>query len=161
FRIALPWFGYSGYKLFVVAAAAVMMLAVWYGLTRTRIGLLMRATQYDRETAEAFGIPVDRVYAGVFALGAALAAIAAVLIVPIRQAHYLMGIDPLLLSFIVVIIGGLGSLKGSVVAAVIVGMSDGVISVFFSPTLSKILGTLLVAFVLVVRPRGLFGSEGR
>ena len=57
----------------------------------------MRATQYDRETAQAFGIPVDRVYAGVFALGAMLAAIAAVLIVPISQAHYLMGRDPLLL----------------------------------------------------------------
>ncbi len=160
-RVPLPWFGFSGYKLFVVVAALALMLAVWWGLTRTRIGLVMRATQYDRETAEAFGIPVDRVYAGVFALGAALAAVAAVLIVPIRQAHYLMGVDPLLLSFIVVIIGGLGSLKGSVVAALIVGLSDGIISVFFSPTLAKILGTVLVALVLVVRPRGLFGSAER
>ena len=83
----------------------------------------MRATQYDSETAQAFGIPVDRVYAGVFALGAMLAAIAAVLIVPISQAHYLMGRDPLLLSFIVVIIGGLGSLRGTVVAALLIGVS--------------------------------------
>ena len=59
--------------------------ATWLVLTRTRIGLVMRATQYDRETAQAFGIPVDRVYAGVFALGAMLAAIAAVLIVPISR----------------------------------------------------------------------------
>ena len=114
-------------------------------LTRTRIGLVMRATQYDSETAQAFGIPVDRVYAGVFALGAMLAAIAAVLIVPISQAHYLMGRDPLLLSFIVVIIGGLGSLRGTVVAALLIGVSDGIISVFFSPTLAKIIATLLVA----------------
>jgi ABC-type branched-subunit amino acid transport system permease subunit len=79
-------------------------------MTRTKAGLVMRATQVDRMTAQAFGINVDRVYMGTFALGAGLAALAGVLIVPIQQAHYLMGHDPLLLSFIVVIIGGLGSL---------------------------------------------------
>ncbi|MDN2583577.1 branched-chain amino acid ABC transporter permease [Aquibium sp. ELW1220] len=160
-RIALPWFGYSGYKLFVIAASAAMMLATWFVLTRTRAGLVMRATQYDRETAQNFGIPVDRVYAGVFALGAMLAAVAAVLVVPISQAHYLMGLDPLLLSFIVVIIGGLGSLRGTVLAAVLIGVSDGVISVFFSPTLAKMIATLVVAMVLVFRPQGLFGTAPR
>lgn len=159
YRIEFPWFGYSGYKLAVIAAAIVLLTLVWLILTRTKIGLIMRATQYDRETAQAFGIPVDRVYSGVFALGAALAAIAAVLLVPIQQAHYLMGLDPLLLSFIVVIIGGLGSLRGTLVAAVLIGMSDGIISVFFSPTLAKILATLLVALVLVFRPQGLFGER--
>lgn len=159
FRIQLPWFGYSGYKLAVVAAAAVLLIGVWLFLTRTRIGLVMRATQGDRDMARAFGINIDRVYAGVFALGAALAAVAAVLIVPIQQAHYLMGNDPLLLSFIVVIIGGLGSLRGTVVAALLIGLGDGVISVFFSPTLAKIIATLLVALVLVFRPQGLFGRQ--
>ncbi|TKT83012.1 branched-chain amino acid ABC transporter permease [Aquamicrobium sp. LC103] len=160
-RVTLPWFGYSGYKLAVIAAAIVLVIATWLVLTRTKVGLVMRATQYDRETAQAFGIPVDRVYAGVFALGAMLAAIAAVLVVPIQQAHYLMGRDPLLLSFIVVIIGGLGSLRGTVVAAVLIGLSDGIISVFFSPTLAKMLATLLVALVLVFRPQGLFGAATR
>jgi branched-chain amino acid transport system permease protein len=161
YRILLPWFGYSGYKLSIVGASILLMIATWFVLTKTRIGLVMRATQYDRETAQAFGIPVDRVYAGVFALGAMLAAIAAVLVVPIQQAHYLMGLDPLLLSFIVVIIGGLGSLRGTVVAAVLIGLSDGIISVFFSPTLAKMIATLLVALVLVFRPQGLFGSVAR
>lgn len=161
FRIQLPWFGYSAYKLFVIAAAIAVLVALWFVLTRTRIGLVMRATQYDRETATAFGIPVDRVYAGVFALGAALAAVAAVLIVPIQQAHYLMGHDPLLLSFIVVIIGGLGSLRGTVVAALLIGLSDGILSVFFSPTLAKIVATSAVALVLVFRPQGLFGQAAR
>ncbi len=159
FRVQFPWFGYSGYKLVVVAASAIVLLGVWVLLARTKIGLIMRATQYDRETAQAFGIRVDRVYAGVFALGAMLAAVAAVLIVPIQQAYYLMGQDPLLLSFIVVIVGGLGSLRGTVVAAIFIGMSDGIISVFFSPTLAKILATLLVAMVLVYRPQGLFGAR--
>ena len=161
YRILLPWFGYSGYKLAVIAASILLLVATWLVLTRTKIGMVMRATQYDSETAQAFGIPVGRVYAGVFAAGAMLAAIAAVLIVPISQAHYLMGRDPLLLSFIVVIIGGLGSLRGTVVAALVIGLSDGIVSMFFSPTLAKIIATLAVAMVLVFRPQGLFGTATR
>lgn len=161
FRIQLPWYGYSGYKLVVVGASILLILGVWLILTRTKIGLIMRATQYDTEIAQTFGISVGRVYTGVFAAGAMLAAVAAVLIVPIRQAHYLMGLDALLLSFIVVIIGGLGSLRGTVVAAALIGMSDGIISVFFSPTLAKIIATLFVALVLVYKPTGLFGEKAR
>jgi len=175
-RLALPWveWGEGGlqlywpwglsitsYKLFVIGAAAAVLAGLWALMTRTRIGLVMRATQLDGETAQAFGIPVERVYAGVFGLGAALAALAGVLIVPVRQAHYLMGGDALLLSFIVVIIGGLGSLPGTVIAALLIGLSDGIVSVFFSPTLAKILATLLVAFVLVFRPQGLMGKRAR
>jgi branched-chain amino acid transport system permease protein len=165
-RLQFPGFGYPAYKLAVIAAAAALLGGVWLLLARTRIGLVMRATQWDRETAAAFGIDVDRVYALVFGLGAGLAAVAAVLVVPIQQAHYLMGADPLLLSFVVVIIGGLGSLRGTVVAALLIGLSDGLVSVFlplvssaFTPTLSKIIATLLVALVLVFRPQGLFGKR--
>lgn len=158
-RIQLPWFGYSGYKLFVVLAAGLVLLGLWVFMTRTKAGLVMRATQVDRTTARTFGINVDRVYMGTFALGAGLAALAGVLIVPIQQAQYLMGHDPLLLSFIVVIIGGLGSLRGTLIAALVIGLSDGVISMFFTPTLAKILATLLVAMVLVFRPQGLFGAR--
>lgn len=161
FRVQFPWFGYSGYKLVVVLTAGILLLSIWYVIARTRIGLIMRATQYDGEMAQAFGIPVNRVYAFVFAIGAMFAAVAAVLIVPIRQAHYLMGLDPLLLSFIVVIIGGLGSIRGTLVAAVLIGMSDGIISVFFSPTLAKMVSTFLVALVLVFRPQGLFGGSAQ
>lgn len=159
FRVSFPWFGYSGYKLIVAGGAALLLVGTWLALSRTRLGLYMRATQHDQEMAQAFGVPVRRIYATVFALGAMLAAVAGVLVVPIQQAHYLMGLDPLLLSFIVVIIGGLGSLRGTLVAAFVIGLSDGVVSVFFSPTLAKILATLLVALVLVFRPGGLFGEE--
>ncbi|PHP67885.1 branched-chain amino acid ABC transporter permease [Zhengella mangrovi] len=160
-RIYFPWFGYSTYKFFVIGAAIALLLGLWLVMTRTRLGIVLRATQLDRETALAFAIPVERVYALTFGLGAGLAALGAVLVVPIQQAHYLMGGDPLLLSFIVVIIGGLGSLAGTVVAAVLIGMSDGIISVFFSPTLAKIIATLAVALVLVFRPQGLFGKAAR
>ena len=173
-RLAIPWIerGEDGwqlywpwglsttsYKLAVIGAAAAVLVGVWLLMSRTRIGLVMRATQMDRDMALAFAIPVEKVYALVFGLGAGLAALGAVLIVPIQQAHYLMGADPLLLSFIVVIIGGLGSLPGTVLAAIFIGLSDGIISVFFSPTLAKILATLLVGLVLVFRPQGLFGSR--
>ena len=90
-----------------------------------------------------------------------LAAIGGVLVVPAQQAHYLMGHDPLLLSFVVVIVGGLGSIPGTIAAAILIGMSDGLLSVFFSPTLAKIFSTLLVALVLVFKPEGLFGKAGR
>ncbi|WP_281967224.1 branched-chain amino acid ABC transporter permease [Roseovarius nanhaiticus] len=173
-RLALPWvemkegalalywpwgLATTSYKLAVIAAGAVVLLGVWAMMARTRIGLVMRAVQADRDMATAFGIPVERVYAMVFGIGAALAALAAVLVVPISQAHYLMGAEPLLLAFTVVIIGGLGSLPGTVVAAILIGLSDGIISVFFSPTLAKIIATLLVALVLVFRPQGLFGTR--
>jgi len=173
-RIAIPWFefgdeglamvwpwglGTTTYKLAIIFAAILVLIGLWIVIRRTRLGLIMRATQLDSEMAQAFGIPVSRVYALVFGLGAGLAALGAVLIVPVQQAHYLMGDGPLLLSFIAVIIGGLGSLPGTLMAAVLIGMSDGIISVFFSPTLAKILATLLVAFVLVFRPQGLFGRQ--
>ena len=173
-RIALPWVEWTdagigfyfpwglsitSYKLFVIAAAVVILGGIWVLMTRTRFGLVMRATQQDRDMARAFGVPVDRVFAWVFGLGAALAAIGAVLVVPVQQAHYLMGHDPLLLSFVVVIIGGLGSLPGTVIAALLIGLTDGIVSVFFSPTLAKVIATLAVAMVLVFRPQGLMGKR--
>jgi branched-chain amino acid transport system permease protein len=159
FRVSFPGFGYSGYKLVVAGVAASILWVTWRVLAGTTLGLYMRATQQDREMSQAFGVPIRRVYAVAFSLGAALTALAGVLVVPVQQAHYLMGLDALLMSFVVVILGGLGSLKGTLVAAFLVGVSDGVVSVFFSPTLAKIVATLLVGFVLVVRTGGLFGEE--
>lgn len=159
FRIDFPWFGYSGYKLVVAAAAGVLLVLTWLALERTTLGLHLRATQQDREMAQAFAVPVERVFTLAFGFGGALTALAGALIVPVRQAHYLMGLDALLMSFVVVILGGLGSLRGTVVAALVIGLSDGVIAVLFSPTLAKIVATLLVVLVLAPRGRGLFGEE--
>ena len=155
-RLDLIWFGFSAYKFFVIFSAIILLFCVWLVMAKTKFGLILRATQLDSEIAQAFGIPISTVYSLVFGVGAAIAAVGAVLIVPIQQAHYLMGGEPLLLAFIVVIIGGLGSLKGTVVAAMLIGISDGIISVFFSPNLAKILATLLVVVVLLIRPNGLF-----
>ncbi|MDQ7859557.1 MAG: branched-chain amino acid ABC transporter permease [Armatimonadota bacterium] len=158
FRVEFPWFGYSGYKLVVAILAALLLGATWLLISRTRLGLYMRATQQDPDVARAFGVPTERVYAASFALGAMLTAVAGALVVPIQQAHYLMGLDALLLSFMAVIIGGLGSLRGTLAAALLIGLVDGVVSVFFSPTLAKIVASALVALVLVGRSGGLFGE---
>ena len=157
-RLDLYWFGFSAYKFFVIFSAIILLFCVWLVMAKTKFGLILRATQLDSEIAQAFGIPISTVYSLVFGVGAAIAAVGAVLIVPIQQAHYLMGGEPLLLAFIVVIIGGLGSLKGTVAAAILIGISDGIISVFFSPNLAKILATLLVVVVLIIKPNGLFGT---
>ena len=159
FRIQFPWFGYSGYKLIVAGMSAFCLLGVWILMKRSKLGLYMRATQQDFEIAKTYGVPTQKIYSSVFALGGGLAALAGVLIVPIRQADHLMGLEPLLLSFIVVIIGGLGSIRGTIVAAFIIGISDGIISVFYEPTLAKMLATLFVAMVLVLKPSGIYGEE--
>jgi branched-chain amino acid transport system permease protein len=158
FRVEFPWFGYSGYKLVVGGLAALLLGATWLLISRTRLGLYMRATQQDPDVARAFGVPTERIYSASFALGAMLTAVAGALVVPIQQAHYLMGLDALLLSFMAVIIGGLGSLRGTLAASLLIGLIDGVVSVFFSPTLAKIVASALVALVLVVRSGGLFGE---
>ena len=158
-RIDFPWFGYSGYKLAVAGLAAILLWLTWRVVSATTLGLYMRATQQDPEMAQAFGVPVQRIFAVAFALGAALAAVAGALILPIQPAHYLMGLDALLAAFTVVIIGGLGSLTGTLAAAFLIGLSDGIVSVFFTPTLARIVSTAIVALVLVFRPGGLFGSE--
>jgi len=121
-KMDLKCTGHGGFRL---QAISYSLSFLWVLMTKTKIGLIMRATQQDSEMARAFGVPVKMVYAWVFGLGAGLAAMGAVLIVPVQQAHYLMGGEPLLLSFIVVIIGGLGSLPGTVIAALLIGLSDG------------------------------------
>ncbi|MFO1108071.1 MAG: branched-chain amino acid ABC transporter permease [Bradyrhizobium sp.] len=159
FDVQFPWFGYSGYKLFVIGVATLLLFGLKWSSDHLQIGLVMRATQFDSDTAQAFGVSVDRVYAQVFALGAMLAAVGAVLVVPIQQAQYLMGFDALILSFTAVIVGGLGSIQGTVLAAIVIGLSDGILSVFFAPTLSKIVAALFIALILIFKPEGLLAGS--
>src|SRR2546430_89291 len=159
FRVDFPWFGYSGYKLVVAALAALLLAALWLVGTRARLGVYMHATREARDLAQPFGVPKGRRYAAPFALGAVPAGPAGVPRVPVVRSHTLDGLDALLLSFMAVIIGGVGSLTGTLVAALFIGLIDGVMSVFFTPTLAKIVASLLVVFVLVLKPMGLFAGD--
>jgi len=144
-----------GYR-FVAAGIGLGLIALLWGLVyRTRFGLLLRATISRPDIAEACGIDTSRVRALSFGLGAALAAIGGVLASPIRNVFYLMGSDVLLFAFIVVIVGGLGSLAGTLVAAIALSGMEGLLSAFFQPVDARIIIFLLMTAVIVVRPRGI------
>ncbi len=158
---SVPVFGlrYPVYRLLVAAVALAAMLIVGMALRRTRFGLWTRAVRQNRELALSLGVPVPRVYGLAFGLGSALAALAGVLTAPIVTVHAHMGLDVLIDSFTVVIVGGLGSLSGAVIAAFLYRMSEGLLSVWTDPVLARALALALMASILVLRPEGLFGHE--
>jgi len=150
-----------------VALGVLTVVGIWAFLTRTRYGLYVRAGSEDDEMAEALGIDVRRVFTVVFALGTALAGAAGVLLMWDKNwgASVPLASETLLPAFVVVIVGGLGTFRGTVVAAVIVGMTDAVMTWWFVnhvefTGLPELTVFLILVGVLVVRPQGLFGVEG-
>jgi branched-chain amino acid transport system permease protein len=149
---------YPTYRLLVLGIAIVILIAVFYGFSRTETGAIIRAASHDKEMARALGINVTKIYTLVFSLGAALAALAGVLMSPIFLVYPTMGMDAILRAFIVVIVGGMGSVVGAVVAAIVIGEVESLFSLWISPTWAETLvfGVLIVSMVL--RPGGLFGQ---
>jgi branched-chain amino acid transport system permease protein len=160
FLIQMPGFGYSGYRIIVAIAALLLLLATWGIVYKTNFGLFVRACQQNREVATTMGIPVNRIYGLTFALSSALAALGAAISVPLFSVYYLAGLDVLIISFIVVVIGGLGSLRGTVLAAILIPTMEGVATAFVAPTEARIISLMLLVIVLVLRPHGLFGRKG-
>jgi len=152
---------YEGYRILIAAISVAILIGIWFFLYRTSFGILVRASIQDRNMASAMGINVNRVLVSTFVLGSALAAIGGVLAAPITQVSYLMGNDVVLMSFIVVIIGGLGSLAGTLVAALSLSAFEGVLSAVLTPTQSKAAIFVVMIIVLIIRPRGLFGETQR
>jgi branched-chain amino acid transport system permease protein len=148
---------YPTYRLFIIVFAVIVCLAVWYILERTRIGMVVRAATEKPDLARALGVDVDRWITPVFGFGIALAALGGVLAAPTRNVAPLMGADLIITIFAVVVIGGLGSILGSVVAGFLVGVIVALGSVFIPP-LANTLVFILMAVVLLVRPAGLFGN---
>jgi branched-chain amino acid transport system permease protein len=157
--VDLILFTYPVYRLFVIAVTLLILLGLYLFLNRTDTGIVIRAASNDRDMTSALGINVDRMFTVVFVLGAALAGTAGALIGPIRSVSPTLGVDLLIPSFVVVIIGGLGSLRGSIIGGLIVGQILVLSSVFFSG-LGRVLVFAGMAVVLLLRPRGLFGKEG-
>jgi len=145
------------YNLIVIGASLAIALGIGWLLTRTAFGRIIRATADNREMAEALGVDMRRVYAKVFTLGTALGTLGGALVIPATAAMSEMGIELIVEAFAVVVIGGLGSMRGAFVGALIVGVLRSVaISVY--PELEMLLIYLIVIAVLVLRPRGLFGG---
>ena len=147
---------YPLYRLAVLFAAFGIAGVVWLVLARTNIGLIVRAGTYDRDMVDATGVDVRRVFTGVFVAGAMLAALAGVLVGPLRSVQPDMGNDVIVDAFIAVIVGGLGSLPGAVVGALIVGMAE-LFGALFIPGVAKAAIYVAVAAIMIVRPAGLFG----
>jgi len=148
---------YPGYNLVVIAVGAIAALLLWAVIYRTKFGVMLRATSQDRRMASALGLNVSLVYVLAFAIGCFMAGLGGAIIVPTQTAVLGMGIDALVLAFVVVVIGGLGSLQGALVGALIVSFVR-TAGIQFFPEIELAVLYLIAAVVLMVKPTGLFGS---
>jgi branched-chain amino acid transport system permease protein len=153
-------FDFPAYRVFVFAVAVSVCACVWFLLSRTRVGMVVRASTERPELTNALGINVGRWVTPVFGFGVALAGLAGVLAAPMRAVHPLMGADLIIVVFAVVVIGGLGSIFGSVAAAFVIGVLQALSEAYLDSALvSQILVYVVMAAVLLWRPAGLFGRE--
>jgi branched-subunit amino acid ABC-type transport system permease component len=151
---------FPSYRLFVIGLGLAMAVALWLLIERTRLGAVIRAGVYDAEMAAGLGVNIHRVLTAVFAFGAALAAIAGVIAVPIQAAYPGMGVEILVRTLIVVVLGGLGSLKGSLWGSLILGQAETFGKAWFPDTAMFVIYGVMAA-VLLVRPQGLSGRALR
>ena len=151
---------FPNYRLFVMAVGGLLIAAVWLLVFRTSLGAIVRAAAFDRHMSASLGVPVSRVYASTFAFGVALAGIAGVLLAPIYSVFPTMGRDFVLIAFSVVIIGGMGSIKGAVLAGLLLTQIQSISSLFISPVWNDPLLFGIMVLVLMWRPQGLFGKLG-
>jgi len=151
---------FPNYRLFVMAVGAAIIAAVWLVIFRTRFGAMVRAAAHDRQMASSLGVPVARVYSATFAFGVALAGLAGVLLAPIYSVFPTMGKDFILLAFTVVIVGGMGSIKGAVIAGIVLMQIQALASLYISPVWTEPLLFGVMVLVLMWRPQGLFGRLG-
>src|SRR3984893_13903486 len=173
----LPGVQYSSYRLSIIVVPLAVAAFLYVLVMRTRIGMLIRAGASNREMVGALGVNIKLLYTLVFGLGAARAGLAGLMQAPILTVQIGMGENILILAFVVIVIGGIGSIRGAFIAAVFVGLVDTVGRAFLpdllrlvlstaagstaAPALSSMLIYLLMAIVLVVRPAGLFPAPGR
>jgi branched-chain amino acid transport system permease protein len=147
---------YPTYNFLVIAVGGLAAAFLWAFIYKTRFGVVLRATSQDMRMSSALGVNVNRVYVQAFTLGCLMAGLGGAIIVPSQSAVLGMGVDALILSFIVVVIGGLGSLEGALLGALIVGLVREAGIAFF-PEIELAVLYLIAALVLLVRPAGLFG----
>ena len=158
---SIPLLGsqYPVYRLFILAFSALICLGMAGVLLRTRVGIIIRSSVADGEMVSALGINTPLVALGVFSVGAALAAVAGVIAAPFLQADPAMGAAILVDSFVVVVVGGFGSLLGALLASLMIGELQS-FGILWFPAFAMVFQFLLMAAVLVLRPQGLFGEKG-
>ena len=155
---ALPFMFLPNYRLWVIAVSLVVCLGTWAVTERTRLGSWLRAATENAALVSAFGINVPRMITITYGLGVGLAALAGVLAAPIYRVSPLMGADLIIVVFAVVVIGGMGSILGSIITGFSLGVLEGLTKVFY-PEASNTVIFVVMAIVLLVRPAGLFGKQ--
>ncbi len=158
--VSLLGMTYPTYRLFVLGFSGLVLGALWLFFTRTRAGLLVRAAVQDPEMLDALGVNLPRLFTFTFAASAALAALAGLIMAPIFTVYSDLGVETILYAFLVVILGGLGSIGGSILAAFLIGEAQNLASLWLDPRQATTIIFALMILLLVVRPRGLFGKEG-
>lgn len=159
----VPLFGidYDIYRIFAAVFAAICLLGFFVFLKHTKLGTWIRAVRHDPETATALGVPVIRVCAITFGLGTAMAFLGGAIAAPITTVEFRTGVDILPFCFMAVIIGGLGNLEGTVAAAVMLAVLEGVVTSVTDPTIARIVSLAFMSAVLLLRPHGLFAGAKR
>ena len=157
--VDLGFMAFPAYRLFLIAIIVAVLIGLYFFLGRTNIGLIIRAGSRDPLMVRALGIDLGRVWLVVFGIGAALAGLAGILAGPMRGAYAEMGVTMVIESFVVIVVGGMGSLLGAVVAGLLIGQVVGLTTLFL-PKAADIMVFVAMADVLLVRPSGLFGEAG-
>jgi len=147
---------YPTYNLAVIVVGGLAAAGLWAFIYRTQFGVVLRATSQNMRMAQAMGVNVNRVYVQAFTLGCFMAGLAGAIVVPQQGAVLGMGVDALILAFVVVVIGGLGSLEGALIGALLVGVVRE-LGITFFPEVELAVLYLMAAVVLLIRPEGLFG----
>jgi branched-chain amino acid transport system permease protein len=146
------------YRAWVIIASLVVCVGTWYVIERTKLGAYLRAATENPTLVQAFGVNVPRMITLTYGFGVGLAAFAGVMAAPIYQVNPLMGADLIIVVFAVVVIGGMGSIMGSVVTGFLLGVVEGLTKVFY-PEASNTVIFVVMVIVLILRPAGLFGRE--
>ena len=156
----VPGFSYPAWRLAIIAVGLGVAVALFLLVTHTRAGMRVRAGASNRDMAEVMGVDVKRLFTALFAIGAALAALAGAMLGPILAVQVGMGESILILAFVVVVIGGIGSIRGAFVGALLVGFVDVLGRTLLVPALASISIYVLMAGVLAWKPQGLFPARG-
>ncbi|MEY4711924.1 MAG: hypothetical protein RIS88_1374 [Pseudomonadota bacterium] len=146
---------YPVYRLFMSGVCIVLAVGLYFLISRTRLGMKIRAGAFNRDMTEALGVNIRRIHAIVFALGVGLATVAGMIAAPVSSVYPNMGSQVLIMCFVVVVIGGIGSVRGALISALLVGLVD-TFGKVLAPTLSGMLVYMLMAAVLLWKPEGLF-----
>ena len=155
-RFNLFYLEYPWYRLMIAALSAAIIGGFWLFLKYGKYGIWIRATTQDRVMAQAMGIPVPWVHTAAFAIGAGMAAASGVLFGPLVGVNHTMGLDWVLKAFIVVVVGGMGNLGGSIAAAIFISLLEAYASIWVSPAQAVIVSFIVLILTLLFRPTGLF-----